>query len=361
MRQITYLILCIVSVFCSEFIKNRELTPFVATVQDCDPENNLVKSGDPDTLWIQKVLDNWHYVCLNELNIEVKPLPWIIFYDSSFAWHLNADESILPPFEKTHYSVRFAETNYQLVRLSHTKSIWVPDREPIPLASFLMSTMPYGQNTKVFFIALLPSLFHKFSTPDQAPNLDFLFLGSTIHELTHSRQLPFVLPQLLEITDSSNIQSIDDNTVENEFSQNDRYKQLYFEENIHLWNAVFTVNEDSCLAEIDQAFKLLEIRKREFFTGDQEGLGRADEIFLSIEGSAMWAQYRIMLKNTPVPNERELLSWIVQQTPAWSQERGLVLFLLIDRFSPNWKNQFFERKLPYATEYLRETLANRSK
>lgn len=199
------------------------------------------------------------------------------------------------------------------------------------------------------------------STPDQAPYLDFLFLGNNIHELTHTRQLPFVLPQLLEIHDSDNRKSLDDNTVENEFSKNERYKKLYFEENAHLWKAVFTVDEDSCIAEIEQAFKLIEIRKREFFTGDNKGLGQADEIFLSLEGSAMWAQYRIMLKNAPNPNERELLSWLVQQAPAWSQERGLVLFLLIDRFALDWKYQFFEKQLPLATNYLRDVLAIRKK
>lgn len=331
-----------------------------ATAQNSGAENHLARSRNADIIWIQKVLDNWNYVCLNELNIKVKSLPWIIFYDSSSAWHLNADKNIVPSFEKMHDSVVFAGINYQLIRVVHQEGIWVPDRETIPLASILISTMPYAQNKKAFFISPLPSLFHKLA-PDQALYLDFLFLGTNIHELTHTRQLPFVLPQLLEIQRTGNRESLDDNTVENEFSKNERYKKLYFEENKHLWNAVFTINDDSCIAEIEQAFKLMEIRTHEFFTGGNQGLGKADEIFLSLEGSAMWAQYRIMFKNAPNPNERDLLSWLVQQTPAWSQERGLVLFLLIDRFAPDWKDHFFEKKLPIATNYLREVLAVRKK
>ncbi|HTF27834.1 MAG TPA: hypothetical protein VK625_03265, partial [Flavitalea sp.] len=222
-------------------------------------------------------------------------------------------------------------------------------------------TIPYAQNTKAFFIAPLPSLFHKFAAPDQAPYLDFLFLGNNIHELTHTRQLPFVLPQLLRIDKIGNRQSLDDNTVENEFSKNEGYKKLYFAENTHLWKAVFAINEDSAILEIERAFKLMDIRKGEFFTGDNQKLGQADEIFLSLEGSAMWAQYRIMLKNTPMPNERSLVSWLVQQGPAWSQERGLILFLLIDKFSPEWQGQFFEKQLPSATNYLRDRLGIRKK
>jgi len=79
-----------------------------------------------------------------------------------------------------------------------------------------------------------------------------------------------------------------------------------------------------------------------------------DDIFLSLEGSAMWGQYRIMLKNLPPGlNEKEALPWILQRTPAWSQEEGLALFLLIDRLDPNWKSQFFNNELPSAFEYLR--------
>lgn len=361
MSQISYLILCIVLISCSVNKKNGSIRTIVATEQNVGAENHLAKFGNADILWMQKVLDNWHYVCLNELDIEVKTLPWIIFYDSSFAWHLNADENMLPPYENTLHSVGFAGTNYQLVRLAHTKSIWVPDRETIPLASAPTTTIPYAQNKKAFFMAPLPSLFHKFATPDQALYLDFLFLGIAIHELTHTRQLPFVLPQLLMLDKTDNRKSLDDNTVENEFSKSERYRKLYFEENSHLWNAVFTVNEDSCIAEIERAFKLIEIRKREFFSGDNQGLGQADEIFLSLEGSAMWAQYRIMLKHTPNPNEQALISWLVQQGPAWSQERGLVLFLLIERFSPDWKYRFFDKDLPPATDHLRDALAIRKK
>jgi len=318
---------------------------------------NQLKPKKEDFLWIQKVLDNWNYTCLNDLKIAIKPLPWIIFYDSSSAWHLNADQSMLPSFTKTNDSVTFAGVWYQLVRVNHQKGIWVPDRKPVPLESVLVSTMPYAGDTKTFFIAPLPSLFHKLAQASgQEQFVDFIFLGGNIHELTHTRQLPFVLPQLLKLQKASRRESLNDNTVENEFSKDERYKQLFSEENRHLWNAAFAISVDSCRIEIEQAFKLRQIRMHEFFTGANQPLGEADEIFLSLEGSAMWAQYRIMFKNTPNPISRELLSWIVQQAGAWSQERGLVMFLLIDKFDSNWKALFFENQLPNATDYLQDLL-----
>ena len=102
----------------------------VVKAQHAVSENPLVRSGAEEVLWMQKVLDNWTYTCLNELNIEAKVLPWIIFYDSAAAWHVNADESVLPPFERTDHHVTFAGKDYQLIRMAHEKNVWVPDMEP---------------------------------------------------------------------------------------------------------------------------------------------------------------------------------------------------------------------------------------
>ena len=78
---------------------------------------------------------------------------------------------------------------------------------------------------------------------------------------------------------------------------------------------------------------------------------------MSLEGSAMWAQFHVMLRNAPGASQKDLLSWLRQQSTVWSQDRGLVLFLLLDRFSPHWKKDFFGRELPPATEDLRQAIA----
>lgn len=320
--------------------------------------NSVQKSApvliNEDMVWIQKVLDNWDVLCRTELLNRVDSLPWIIFYDSSAAWHLNAGKNMLPFPGQALAKVSFAGTEYPLVRVAHSGDIWVPGRPAIPLSSSASATMPYSNNSKTFFIAPLPSQFHRFAPADQSAYLDFLYLGINIHELTHTLQLPYVLPQLLAIEKKGNMQSLDDNTVEKTFSDNERYKELYYSENKHLWNAVFANDRDSCISSMEKAFQLMEVRKQQFFSKEYRELGLADEIFLSLEGSAMWAQYRIMLKNAPDPKPKELLMWLVQQGPSWAQERGLVLFLLIDRFDPEWKPKFFGNRLPAATAYLRQ-------
>lgn len=282
------------STLSSNHCSSIAITPGVTADQNHSPI--------PDTAWIQTILHTWKDVSRSELGIKQTALPWMIFYDSTSAWHVNADERRLPTFEKTSYFVTFDDRKYPLIRIDFTKRLWVPDREAIPVASFLTTTIPYADNKKTFFIAPVPSFFRTIAPPDQAPFLDFLLLGNTIHELTHTLQLPYVLPQLLEIDKSDDRESLDDNTVEQEFSKNDSYTKVYAQESRLLWDAVFTTNPDSCITRIERAFKLMELRKRDFFTGRKLSLWKADEIFLSLEGSAMWAQYRVMLKQTPNPD-----------------------------------------------------------
>jgi hypothetical protein len=47
--------------------------------------------------WIQATLHNWETICRRHLHIELEPLPWMIFYDEKQAWHLAAEENLLPP------------------------------------------------------------------------------------------------------------------------------------------------------------------------------------------------------------------------------------------------------------------------
>ncbi len=123
----------------------------LTAAQQGGTENPLTKSGNSDVDWIQHTLDNWRDVCLNELKIEAKTLPWIIFYDSTSAWHLNADETKLPSFEKTNYHVAFGGAEYSLTKVTHTTNLWVPERNAIPVSALLTTTIPYAQNKKTFF------------------------------------------------------------------------------------------------------------------------------------------------------------------------------------------------------------------
>ena len=85
----------------------------VANAQQERVKNSLTKN---EIQWIQKTLDNWDSACRMELKIRTTSLPWIIFYDSVAAWHINPNERMLPSFEKTNYRFLFDRKYYQLIK-----------------------------------------------------------------------------------------------------------------------------------------------------------------------------------------------------------------------------------------------------
>lgn len=311
-----------------------------------------------DSQWIQHVLDNWDRVCRQELNISVEPLPWIILYDSTAAWHVNPNRSLLPRHEPTNYRFTFNHRPVTVVRMPQRMTVWVPDRPPVPMGSLPVAAMPYAKNSKSFFIAPLPSLFHVMAPASEAVYLDFLFTGNNMHELTHTRQLPYVVRQLLQIQRDYKLpESIDDNSIQALFSKNDAYVERFLIEKSLLWKAVFTKDKDSCKEYARQALATAGSRKKDFFTGQYAGYDPLDDIFLSLEGSAMWAQYRLMLANAPQGMRQDaVLDWLLQRSASWSQEEGLAIFLLIDRLSPGWQQYFFGKALPGAFPYLRRAV-----
>ena len=108
--------------------------------------------------------------------------------------------------------------------------VWVPDREPLPadVAKPQVAAMPYDNERNSFFIAPLPGLFHKLAGPDQARNLDELFLGLAAHELTHTRQLVYAMAQIRRLRLRYKLpEHVDDNIIQQEFGARDDYKRLY--------------------------------------------------------------------------------------------------------------------------------------
>ena len=308
---------------------------------------------------LQKTADDWEFTCRNELRIEPGALPWIIFYDSVTAWHINPEIALLPEYKRLASIVRFAGIDYPLFQIFHKEKLWVPERDPIDVKTRAAAAMPVSDNKKTFFISPVPSFFHTLAPPDQAVFLDLLLAGLNIHELTHTRQLSFVLPQILDAQKKYKLpESIDDNSIERTFENNEAYKALFFKEKTHLWNAAMASNLDSCKSHLKLALDLVAERQRTFFVNENEGYKKLDEIFLALEGSAMWAQYKTTRKYAPQGQSPEqTLYFMFQYLASWSQEEGLALFLIIDKLVPGWQVQFFSTELPSPFELLKKKVS----
>ena len=319
------------------------------------------KLDQPTLDWMQAVLDNWQAVCRRDLRISAQPLPWIIFYDEDAAWHLHPETRLLPPHEVSTHALRFAGKAYPLVRAVHQNGkVWVPDREPLPVdaAHPRMAAMPYDSDRHSFFIAPLPGVFHRLGGPDQARNLDELFLGAAAHELTHTRQLVYAIAKINRLRLRYKLpEHLDDNIIEREFGAHDEYKRLHEEEGEQLTRALRARNLDDTRRAAEQVVLVSQKRKERFFVGDKEGYSNLEDIFLAMEGLAMWVQYRTARERAP-SGEDWLTTFIKlgERADAWSQADGLALLVLIERLAPGWHARFLVPDFPSPFTVLREAV-----
>jgi hypothetical protein len=323
------------------------------------------KLDQPTLVWMQAVLDNWEAVCRRDLRIPAEPLPWIIFYDEDLAWHLQPETRLLPPHEISTHSLRFTGKAYPLVRVAHQNGkVWVPDREPLPVdvAKPLATAMPYGNERNSFFIAPLPGLFHKLAGPNQARNLNELFLGLTAHELTHTRHFVYAMAQISRLRLRYKLpEHLDDNMIQQEFGARDEYKRLYDEEGELLTKAILASDPDDVRRAAGQALLVSQKRKERFFVGGKDGYSDLEDIFLAMEGLAMWAQYRTARERAP-SGEDWLKTFIAlsERHDAWSQEEGLALLVLIERLAPGWHARFLAPDFPSPFTVLQEAVRTRA-
>jgi len=335
-------------------------------VMSCQVGAAEIEPDKATLAWMQSVMGNWEAACRRHLRIPVQPVPWVIFYDQNYAWHLNPEKGLLPTQEQSTASLKFAGQSYPLWRLTHSNSapLWVPGRDALRLTQPTVSTMPYADDKKVFCIIPLPALFHILAGEDQAAALDELFLGGALHELTHTRQLSFTLPQLNRLRTSARIKlpdSINDDLIEDTFSKNESYKRLYEEERDRLFHAMRAILADdltTCYQAIAQALAISQQRKHRFMSKDQRVYSGFEDVFLTLEGVAMWVHYQMALDHAP-PGQDWLttLGPIAERSASWSQEEGAGLFMLIDRLVPGWQALFLAPNPPSPFTVLREAIS----
>lgn len=317
-----------------------------------------VKPAPATQAWMQMALNRWEEVCRRHLRLPVEPLPWVIFYDDNDAWHLCAEKPLLPAHEASTATLKFAGKSYELLRVPHKNGLWVPGRDDVLPLKPELSAMLYDNETKPFCIIPLPALFHKLEAADQAAALDELFLGMATHELTHTRQLLFVMEQIHRLQKRYTLpEHLNDNLLEDTFGQNKEYAQVFNQEMDALGDALFAKTLPECKRELARAFALIQQRQARYLTGDKKPYALLDEIFLALEGAAMWAQFQMARDHAPAGEDmKTTLMNLAQRTNAWSQVEGLALFLLIDRLVPDWRARYFAPNPPSPFAVLRAVL-----
>lgn len=294
-----------------------------------------------DRDWIDGGLAAWNELAVPALKLAEEPVPLLIFFDRVCEYRvagLNA-------------SVALKETAFSSRR--HQRHIALPNGNrvvPAPLAL----TSQAGVDSTPFVTMALATLWRdnpKWSSENDWP----LFLRrSLVHELTHTRQLPFFSHRLDDLRTQLNLTTIDDDIIQQEFGESDRFKSSVKRETRLLFAAATTRDTVERVVLARNAIRLIQARRAIHFAGELAPWAALEQLFLDMEGVAQWAAFETVRRETHWSARYALRS--VRDSDYWSQDEGLALYLVLDAMVPNWQARMFSPNPPTSLALLERVL-----
>jgi hypothetical protein len=206
-----------------------------------------------------------------------------------------------------------------------------------------------------YFVMSLPTIWEaaKLMKPgDQGLTAVFL------HEFSHTRQ-GHALKPLFDAAEAKfhPPEYFTDDSLQARFKDDPAYVAVYEKESDLLYRAAAEPDDTKARELARQVLALMEARQKRWFTGKDEMWKTYDDLFLSMEGLGQWNAYAWLsdpkggglTTDAARDKMRGKRHW-------WSQEEGLGLFLVIDRFVPGWAAQAFGSPPALGIDLLRQAV-----
>lgn len=332
------------------------LAPGSARADVGDPDACELSRVDRD--WIQGALDGWARVSTEVLGLDSVPEAWMVFYDRSCAWHLAAETSGIPGSGPAGADFVLGERPLSVRVRPHDRGVWLPGGSRMPVREAAQA-FPYGREgggTGAAFVLALPEVWRERRPVADHPRLEAKMMGVASHELVHTLQLPHVARRVEELGERHRLpEDLGDDVVEERFGDDEAFREAYTGETDLFYRAVAESDDERARTLADSALERVRVREERFFTGDDTVYRRLDAIFLNMEGVAVWAAYRLSgmdpAYDIGIDEPAEDRS-----RNSWSQDRGLALFLLIDRWTSGWQRRALGPEVPSPYALLEEAL-----
>ena len=221
----------------------------------------------------------------------------------------------------------------------HNGQVQVPNGPKIPadVISFAMG----GEDAEQFVMST-PSIWRAANKSDNGlGSLEKLMTVVVIHEGTHVAQIPTYGQKIGTLAEAHNLpDDFNDDSIQKRFQGNAEFTASIERETELLFAAADAANDAAAKRLAREARELMRARHRRWFTGPDIYLTAADDIWLTMEGSAQWAAYQWAIdpRGGAVPPERTQFRtgrW-------WSQVQGFALFMALDRIADDsWKRHAF--------------------
>ncbi|PWN69081.1 hypothetical protein C1631_013520 [Chryseobacterium phosphatilyticum] len=243
-------------------------------------------------------------------------------------------------------------------RALHHDTLTLPDRTKVPVGILSFASEIPDSNHQSFFVMPLPGFWKKAGIQSKELGLDNLITGVFIHEFSHSQQMESFGTKITQYEKKNNFGTeFSDDIVQNIFSKNSEYTDLYNYEVNSFYNSISDGKLNK--KEVLKGLNFMERRQKNYFKNQYRSLSEIDDLFLTMEGLGQYSMYLWLIdpkggkidKNIAIEGVRRNKKW-------WSQDEGFALFLILERLRKpgTWAKTMFGTKTATVTELIHSNL-----
>ena len=295
----------------------------------------------PDQAWLKRAMAAWDYTSRNITHIaRVKNMTAVIF-DARCMVTSNTAMNGGPQ---------------RWVAARHPGQVPLPNGETIPANVISFATSNAKGN---FFVMSTPSVWRAGKVNGQF-GLETLMVAVLLHEGTHVAQFPTYGARMTALTERFHLpQTFNDDSIQERFRGNAQISSSVKREIDLLLAAAIAPDRKSTLRLAREARALMRARQDKYYPAQDAYLRDAEDIWLTLEGSAQWAGYQWVIRRDggTVPTSVAFHAF-GKRGKWWSQEEGFALFMVLDRLShTSWKSHAFGDGKQTVLQMLDEALA----
>jgi hypothetical protein len=320
-----------------------------------------VKSHSHDTeatpalMKVEKWFAAWELVSKKIYGIKTLQPVEFVFFDSTHVY--STSKVSIPNGELVEGPKMFGDT-LPWKKAMHHGELTLPDNQVIPIG--LMSFASPLDSTRAFFVMPLPDYWEATGVSSKELGLENLMIGVFLHEFSHTQQMRNFGKQLTFYEQNNSFEvDFSDDIIQEYFEKDSIYQARFRVETRLLYLASKAKDKASVKKFATLGLNFHESRQKIYFTGAYKNLQEIDDFFLTMEGIGQYSMYVWFIhpKGGKLSKEKALAG-IWRGGKWWSQDEGLVLFLILARLSKpkKWSELMFGTEMVSVVALIRGKL-----
>ena len=278
----------------------------------------------PDKAWLDRSVAAWNYTALNITHIHLPPRFEARIFDARCVLASSTALAGGP----NRWSAR-----------RHNGRVKLPNGEVIPAK---VTSFAFSNGTSGFFVMSTPSVWRAGKVKGGPLGLDTLMVAVLIHEGSHVVQIPTYGKRMDELSKRYHLPaSFSDDSIQERFEGNRMFARSIERETALLLDAARAPTLADAARLAGDARKLMRERQGRWYK--EAYLAPAEDIWLTMEGSAQWAGYEWLIAPHGGGYQPSVAqSGFASRGKWWTQKEGFALFMALDRLTGGkWKSHAF--------------------